>query len=143
MNETFEIIPGCSVGPFCLGMPRSEIWSLHRCPITSFYSPSTSRRRTDDFTLLGIHVYYDDEDSANCLEAHMPVQYNDVKLLLDGNRINSLTVGKLREICSLFDHPLKDFDFGFEVPAIGLSVYSHEYENDESPVDAVSVMAPV
>lgn len=139
MNETFEIIPGRSIGPFALGMPRSGIWALHRCPITSFYKTPTCRRRTDDFTLLGIHVMYDDTDSANCIEAHLRVQYNNVKLLLDGNRINSLTVGELREICSLFERPLKDFDYGFEVPSLGLTVYSHDYESDASLVDAVSV----
>ena len=83
-----------------------------------------------------------DEASASCTEAHMPAQYNDVKLLLDGNRINSLTVGELREICSQFDAPLRNFDYGFEVPSIGLSVYSHEYESDDSMVDAVSVVVP-
>ena len=141
MNESFEITPGRSVGPFTLGMPRREIWSLHRCPITSFYSPQGSERRTDDFTLLGIHVYYDDNDCANSIEAHMSVQYNRVSLILDGNRINSLSVGELREICLMLECPIKAYDFGFEAPSIGLSVYSHDYEDDNSKVDAVSVMA--
>ena len=142
MNESFAITPGRSVGPFALGMPRFEIWTLNRCPVTSFYKTPASERRTDDFTLLGIHVYYDENDCANYIEAHTSVQHNEVTLILDGKRINSLFVGELREICSMWDCSVEDCDCGFDVPTIGLSIYSHEYEDDHSKVDAVSVMPP-
>ena len=87
-------------------------------------------------------VYYDDGDCANFIEAHTSVQHNDVALMLDGNRVNSLSVGELREICSMFDHPLRDYDSGFEVPSIGLTIYCHLYENDKSSIDAVAVIPP-
>ena len=143
INESFDIVPGTSVGPFYLGMPRSEIQALFKCPITSFFKTPDSTQRTDDFSLLGVHVHYGDDACANYIEAHMPVQYNDVKHHLDGNLVTGLTVGQLREICDLLAHPLVDFDCGFEIPALGLNVYSHDYQSDESPVDAISVMSSV
>ena len=143
MNESFDIVPGSAVGPFRLGMSRAEIQSLHSCPITSFYKTPDSKHRTDDFTILGVHVHYDETDCANYIEAHMPVQCNDVKHHLDGNLVTDLTVGQLREICGLLEQPLVDFDSGFEIPTLGLKVYSHDYENDDSSVDAISVMGSV
>lgn len=140
MNESFEIIPGSSVGPFRLGMPRTEIQSLFQYPITSFFKGPDSERRTDDFTILGVHIYYDGDDCANYIEAHMPVEFNDVKHRLDGNFVTGMNVGELREICQLLGHPLVDFDSGFEIPSLGLNVYSHDYETDASTVDAISVM---
>ena len=143
MNESFDIVPGTSVGPFRLGMPRSEIQALYKCPITSFYKTPNCTQRTDDFSLLGIHVYYGDNACANYIEAHMPVQYNDVKHRLDGNLVTGLNVGQLREICDLLGHPLVGFDSGFKIPSLGLNVYSHDYETDDSSVDAISVMGSV
>ena len=140
MNETFEIIPGRSIGPFQLGMPRNEVWQQSSCPITSFFKTPACTRRTDDFTLLGIHVYYDTNDCANYIAAHMPVQHNKVKHILDGNLVSGMTVGELREICSLFDRPLVSSESGFEIPLLGLHVCSHYYEDDSSLVDAISVM---
>ena len=112
-------------------------------PDHQLFQNSRLHAENSDFSLLGVHVHYGDDACANYIEAHMPVQYNDVKHHLDGNLVTGLTVGQLREICDLLAHPLVDFDCGFEIPALGLNVYSHDYQSDESPVDAISVMGSV
>jgi hypothetical protein len=95
--------------------------------------------------LLGIHVYYDASDRANCIEAHTSVPDGKVTLILHDHRLEAPSVGELREISSLIQHahPVNDFDSGLEIPGIGLCVYSHDYENDNSRADAISVIPPV
>lgn len=139
MNESFEILPGISVGPFELGMPRAEVQSLFSCPITSFFKGPDSKRRSDDFTLAGIHVHYDSEDRASHIEAHMTVQYSQIEHYLGGNLVTGRDVGYLRDICVSLGHRLTDTDYGFEIPSAGLDIYSHDYESDTSAVDTISV----
>lgn len=139
MNETLEIVPGRSIGPFQLKMTRKDVWSLFRYPIRSFYKTPMCEQRTDSYELLGVHLYYDQNETVQSIESFFPVKYNRVRHRLDGNLIDGFTVGQLREICALIDSSVVENDYGFSIP--GLNVFASDYRGDQSVADAISVYA--
>lgn len=90
MTKSFVIKPRECVGPFKLGMTREEIWAQDRSPIMSYFPQSHSKVRSDDITLLGIHVHYDEEsETANHISVFTKVRNNNViDFILFDERIN-------------------------------------------------------
>ena len=67
----WEITPYESVGPVRLGRQRNEIRRQLGPGFTSF-AKDVGENKTDAYDELGIHLYYDDEDRLEMVEAFEP-----------------------------------------------------------------------
>ena len=121
MRKNFVIKPRDCVGPFELGMTRVEIWAQERCPIISYFPQSHSKVRSDDITLLGIHVHYNEvRETANQISVFTKVRNkNAVDFVLFDEIINDFqrqdieTLLELNEVSSeLEDSSIKCTDLG-------------------------------
>lgn len=68
---TWKITPYESVGPVQLGQRRNEIRRQLGPGFTSF-AKDVGETETDAYDELGIHLYYDDEDRLELVEAFEP-----------------------------------------------------------------------
>jgi len=127
MSEVLEVIPGERIGPFRLGMTRAQLWKQHRSAVTCYFKTPTSTERTDNFTFVGVHLYYDRKGKCNFIEAMTRVQYNRVELLLLSVIINGSSVRRVRELCEPLVPSLRNEGWGFRSVTAGLGVYCHNY----------------
>ncbi len=143
MSEILEIVPGKSIGPYRLGMSRQEVWSQNRYPINCFYKSKKSIYRTDNIKLLGIYIFYDENERCNFIEASTRVQHNDPVLTIKDISLKKQNMADIQALCEMLSPTFTKNTYGFESKKIGLGFYCHNYENEESPLDGVSVMYPI
>ena len=138
MNETLNIQVGHSIGPYLLGMARNEVWSQFRYPITSFYKTNESKYRTDDISLLGIHVHYNENEKSEFIEAWTSVQYNTPKLIIEGVLLNGQSMKDIKALCELLPYTFEPNDCGYHSKE-GIGFYCHNFDSEDSFLDGVYI----
>jgi len=134
------IIPGEAIGPFRLGMTRSEIWAQDRSPIHAFFKTPFTQERTDDIRKFGLHVYYDERGGCDYMEAWTKTEHFHTILLLGDHVISGRSMREIREILAKSSISFTEGDFGFKSAEYGIGFYCHNFGSDECLVDGVSVM---
>ncbi len=134
------IVPGESIGPFKLGMSRSEVWAQDRSPIHAFYKTPMSENRTDDVRRFGLHVFYDEADCAEYFEAWTRTEHFHTTLHLGEFTLSGRVMGEVRSILRELGFPFSEDRYGFQCPEFGIGFYCHDFESDESTLDGVTVM---
>ena len=140
MNELLVVKAGISIGPYKIGMNRTEVWSKSRYPITSFYKTDASIQRTDDITLLGIHVHYDEDGRSNFIEAFTSVKYNSTVLEIEELVINGQCMKDIFALTELLPYSFKKNDYGYESKTAGVGFFCHDFEGPNSLVDGIYIM---
>lgn len=138
MNEILNIQVGHSIGPYSLGMARTEVWSQFRYPITSFYKTDESTFRTDDISLLGIHVHYNQSEKVDFIEAWTNVQYNKPKLIIEGMNLIGHTMKDIKALCELLPYNFELNDYGYQSQE-GVGFYCHNFDSEDSILDGVYI----
>lgn len=143
MAEKLSVIPGTSIGPFRIGMTRGEIWDLTRRPITSFFKTPFSPFRTDDISLLGVHVHYEGTDElCSEIEAWTFVNHNKTELWVDGLPINGMKMGDIKAWLNEKNYRFESEDYGYSLSQLGIGFYCHNFEAEESIVDGLHIYKP-
>ena len=81
--KRWEIVPYKAVGPLYFGLTRDQGRSLLGEKFSSFRKGPYSATDTDAYDECGLHLYYDEKDRLEAIEAFepCPVYYRDISLL--------------------------------------------------------------
>jgi len=144
MAEKLVVIPGHSIGSFCIGMNREEIWKNTKKPITSFFKTPFSRYRTDDISHLGIHVHYHgDTEICSEIEAWTKVDHNKIRIELDGFLINGKRMSQIRDWIRENEFEFESDHYRFSIPEAGIGFYCQNFESEDSTVDGIHLFKPI
>jgi hypothetical protein len=99
MTSEWDIVPYSGVGPLRFGLDRSAVRLLLGDGLSTFKKGTNASNETDAYNSLGLHLYYDDTDALECVEAFdgCSISYQDVKLLNENiqDTLKMLAVGGL------------------------------------------------
>jgi hypothetical protein len=143
-DQPLVVVPGKGIGPFLLGLGRTEVQALTREPIHSYFPQDWSTVRSDAHDGLGVTVSYDDDARANHIAGYTRVKPGKSMLEFEGERLRDTTRSSLVMLLDLLETPHEDtgetvvapalaLTFGFREPDAG-----HDYGPDD-PVDWVVV----
>lgn len=107
-----------SVGPISFGQSRDEIRNLLGSGFRSF-KKTEGENDTDAYDSLGIHLYYDDDDRVEFVEAFSPadLSINGVSLV---GRKTSDAINDLRALG--YDSEQDDVGYNYDDIGVGLTV---------------------
>lgn len=117
-----SIVPFEGLGELRFGTPRSAIHSSLRGSPTAFSKVVGAPTMTDSYDALGLHLYYDDEDKLEFIEAFPPCDpsYSGVRLLAD--ELDQV----LSQLAEMGHVPTRG-DVGYHFDQLGFRLYSpHE-----------------
>lgn len=114
----WEITSFQSVGPLQLGQPRTAIRSLLGDGFHSFQK-TPGENETDVYESLGLHLYYDDDDELELIEAFSPAEIEFEGVSLVGRNPNDV-VEDLR--ANGYEGEQDDVGYNYDAIGIGLTV---------------------
>lgn len=142
MTRDLLVVPGHAIGPFELGMTRPQIWAKDRGQVCCFYKTPDSEDRTDDFTLLGVHVHYED-GRCSFIEAWSELDHVATSIVFAGMEVNRKTMKEIGDFIRTVSGNFVRNDYGYEDVTLGVGFYCHNFDSDEACVDGVYVMPKV
>jgi competence protein CoiA len=140
-NGIINILSGISIGPYALGMPKTEVWKQFRYPITCFFKSEEATYRSDSITHFGIDIHYDGQEKCNLIEAWTQMGNNTIVRVLD-TTLNGMTMRDVKTLCDRLPYNFEKKFFGFESIDKRIGFYCHEYESEDSLLNGVYVMHP-
>lgn len=141
-NGILEIMPGISIGPYMLGMPKQEVWDKFRYPITCFYKTKESIHRSDHIEDLGIDIHYDDNEKCILIEAWTQIKNKKTIVKIGDVTLNGQTMGDVKILCDKLPYSFQKHDYGFESMDKRIGFHCYEYESEDSLLDGVFIMRP-
>ncbi len=140
--DDFEIKPFIGIGPFHLKMSKEEIWAISRSPISSWFTQKESNVRSDDFTILGIHVHYDE----NSLKASQITAFtklygkNPVDLIFLKEKINDFSREDILSLLDLYNIQRTATEGIIYCPEIELTIGFKEEEDIPTTKDKIEYL---
>lgn len=110
MKKKYVISTKEGLGTFRFDMTRQEIWSQDRSPIMCYFPQNESKVRSDDFTLLGIFVHYDQyEERVNQFSVFTKVRSrNAIEVVLFDEVVNDFQRRDVKALLELNDCNFED-----------------------------------
>lgn len=137
-RQELAIVGGVGIWPVMIGMPIADVRDLLGEPTRRFRKAHISQKLTDDYELLGVHVYYDDADRVEFV-ASFAVE--GVIHLLDGLSVFDTPAAILMAAVSK-KGAVRSEERGTSlvIPALGLSFWRADRE--ATRFNSVAVAAP-
>ena len=120
----WEIEPFSKVGPIAFGQSRNEVRSALDSEYRAF-KKAEGENDTDAYDSLGIHVYYDDDDHVEFVEAFSPAQLSFEGIALVGRNVGEV-VAELGELG--YDAEQDDVGYNYDDLGTGLTINGDEIE---------------
>jgi len=143
-DQPLLVVPGKGIGPFLLGLERTEVQALTREPIHSYFPQDSTKVRSDAHDSIGVTVSYDDDGRTNHLAGYTRLKHGKSKLEFEGERLRDTTRSSLVMLLELLETPHEDTGETVEAPSLALTFgfrepdAGHDYGPDD-PVDWVVV----
>ena len=128
MNEQYEIVPGESIGPFKLGMPRDEIEALDSRPL----APQNGMPRP------GVVVLYDDKDRCCKILATFSYDASPPIFTLFGQMVNGMTE---RQFAALLRTVASDVQLSYAaVGSRSAGILAAKWERTDDHIMSIAVI---
>jgi hypothetical protein len=123
-----EVVPYEGLGNIRFGTPRAAIRALLKVDFTSFIK-GDDHVPTDAYDTLGMHLYFDEQDCLEFIEAFPPCNpvYRDIRLL-------SMDVGIVLHALAALGHASVYAEAGYTFADLGIVLFV-----PESAIEAVSL----
>jgi hypothetical protein len=128
-----NIVPFEKVGDLLFGAKREEVRKLLGPDFETFRKAQWSTNTTDDYSALGLHLYYNKQDELEFVEMFPPAipKFKEINLLQG-------TIEEVVKILQTFDANPETDGASYVFYKIGISLYS---ESEDKSVEAVSAFA--
>lgn len=133
----YEIKPYEGVGAIKLNMSRDDVRKIINCQFKEFKKAPFSAVTTDDYYLLGIHVYYNKEDKCEAIEL-----FNNSNPTFMGNSFFEEPVSNVVEWFKKNDDTIVIDDVSITSNRFGIGLYaSAGIQAKDSTLDSIIVFA--